>query len=284
MFHDLDEVLRQLLIEEIPIKNGEVDIEFDQPSREWSARLSRPTLNVFLHDIRENIKLRGSQQWTVERNPDGTVTQRRTPVRVALHYMITAWANEPDDEHNLLARTLMALFRKPHLPDDRLPESLQNQPAPMPMAVAQEDTLRNPADIWNALDNEIRPSITLVITLALDPYLPTITPLVRTRELRVGQSDEPSTEELVAGYEPDVFWTIGGTVRTDKPLEELHLTLVERGLDVPLQIEGEGEEKEGRFTIGKLRAGKYTLEVATDGRKPKRHKITVPAPDYELEV
>ena len=43
MFHDLDEVLRQLLIEEIPIKNGEVDIEFDQPSREWSARLSRPT-------------------------------------------------------------------------------------------------------------------------------------------------------------------------------------------------------------------------------------------------
>lgn len=284
MFHDLDEVLRQLLIKEIPIKNGEVDIEFDQPSREWTARLSRPTLNVFLHDVRENIKLRASQQWMVQHNPDGTATQRRTPVRVALHYMVTAWANEPDDEHNLLARTLMALFRQPCLPEDLLPENLQNQPAPIPLEVAQEDTLRNPADVWNALDNEIRPSITLVITLALDPYLPTITPLVRTRELRVGQSAEPSTEELVAGYEPDVFWTIGGTVRTDKPLEDLHLTLVERGLDVPLQIEGEGEEKEGRFTIGKLRAGKYTLEVAADGRKPKRHKITVPAPDYELEV
>ena len=100
MFHDLDEVLRQLLIREIPIKNGEVDIKFDQTSREWSARLSRPTLSLFLHNIRENVKLRASQQWTVERNPDGTATQRRTPARVALHYMITAWANEPDDEHN----------------------------------------------------------------------------------------------------------------------------------------------------------------------------------------
>lgn len=280
MFHDLDEVLRQLLIREIPIKNGEVDVKFDQPSREWSARLSRPTLNLFLHNIRENVKLRASQQWTVERNPDGTATQRRTPARVALHYMITAWANEPDDEHNLLARTLMALFRQPHLPADLLPESLQDQPMPIPLEVAQEDTLRNPADVWNALDNEIRPAIVLLVTLALDPYQPIVTPLVRTRELRVGQSADPPTEELVAEFGPDVFWTIGGTVRTEKQLEELHLTLIERGLEVPIQI----EEDEGRFTIGKLRAGDYTLEVAADGRTLKRHKITVPAPDYELEV
>ena len=281
MFHDLDEVLRQLLIREIPIKNSEVDIKFDQPSREWSARLSRPTLNLFLHNIRENIKLRGSQQWTIERNPDGTATQRRTPARVALHYMITAWANEPDDEHNLLARTLMALFRQPHLPTDLLPGSLQDQPMPIPLEVAQEDTLRNPADVWNALDNEIRPSIVLLVTLALDPYQPIVTPLVRTRELRIGQSADPSTEELVAEFGPDVFWTIGGTVRTEKQLEKLHLTLIERGLEVPIQIE---EENEGRFTIGKLRAGDYTLEVAADGRTLKRHKITVPAPDYEIEV
>jgi hypothetical protein len=277
MFHDLDEVLRQLLIREIPIKNGDVDINFDQPSREWASRLSRPTLNVFLHDVRENTKLRGSQQWTIEQNPDGTVTQRRTPVRVALHYMITAWANEPDDEHNLLARTLMCLFRQPHLPIDLLPESLQDQPAPIPLEVAQQDTLRNPADVWNALDNEIRPAITLIITLALDPYKPSVTPLVRTRELRLGQSAQPATETLVDAFPPDTFWTIGGTVHTEKSLEEIKLTLIERDLAVPLQ-------EDGRFTIGKLQAGKYTLEVTANGGKPKRHKITVPAPDYDLNV
>jgi hypothetical protein len=143
--------------------------------------------------------------------------------------------------------------------------------------VAQEDTLTNPADVWNALDNEIRPSITLVVTLALDPYQPFITPLVRTRELRFGQSAEPSTEELVEEFGVDVFWTIGGRVRTKKPLEELHLTLVERGLEVPIQ-------EEGRFTIGGLRAGDYTLELTVDGGEPKQHKISVPSPDYELKV
>lgn len=277
MFQDLDEVLRQLLIREIPIKNGDVDIKFDQPSREWSSRLSRPTLNVFLHDIRENLQLRGSQQWVIEHRPDGTALQRRTPVRVALHYMITAWANDPDDEHNLLGRTLLALFRQPHLPTDLLPESLADQPATIPLEVAQQDTLRNPADVWNALDNEIRPAVTLIVTLALDPYKPFITPLVRTRELRIGQSARPTTEELVAGFSPDVFWTIGGVVHSDKPLEALKLKLVERDLVVPIQAEG-------RFSIGKLQAGEYTLELAVNGGKPKLHKIKVPAPDYELNV
>jgi hypothetical protein len=277
MIHDLDEAIRQLLIKEIPIKNGEVDVVFDQPTREWAARLSRPTLNVFLHDIRENLKLRHSQQWIVEQNPDGTATQRRTPVRVDLHYMITAWANEPDDEHSLLGRTLMALFRQPNLPQELLPGSLQDQPRPIPLQVAQIDEFRNPPDVWSAMDNEIRPSVVLTVTLSIDPYLPLVTPLVRARELRFGQTDEPAAvQELVEGTE-DIFWSVGGTIHTDHPLEELRLTLVERGLDVSIQ-------DEGQFSISGLRAGDYTLEVAANGRTLKRSKITVPAPDYELKV
>ena len=277
MIHELDEVLRQLLINEIPIKSSEVDIVFDQPTREWAARLSRPTLNVFLHDIRENLKLRHSQQWIVEQNPDGTATQRRTPVRIDLHYMITAWANEPDDEHSLLTRTLMALFRQPNLPRELLTEGLQDQSKPIPLEVAQVDEFRNPPDVWNALDNEIRPSVVLTVTLSIDPYLPLVTPLVRTREMRFGQTDKPAeVEELVEGTE-DVFWSVGGTIHTDHPLEDLNLTLVERGLNVPIQ-------EEGQWSIAGLRAGDYTLEVATDGRSLKRSKITVPSPDYELKV
>ncbi len=277
MFHDLDEALRELLIRELPVKNKEIDLSFDQPRREWSSRLNRPTLNLFMHDIRENLKLRHSQEWLVERRDDGTMVQKRTPVRLDLHYMITAWANDSDDEHNLLARTLMCLFRQPHLPPDVLPESLQDQPKPITLEVAQENSLRNPADVWSALDNEIRPAIALMVTLALDPYQPIVPGLVTTRELRVGQSAEPAQEQLVAGYEPDVFWTIGGIVETDTPLEELELVLVERGLDVPIQ-------DEGRFSVGRLQAGDYTLEVRTRGQKPKRHKITVPSPDYQIQV
>src|SRR5512143_3270066 len=105
MIDDLDEALRRLMKEELPIKNGEVEVDFHQPKREWSARLSRPTLNFFLYDLRENAKLRGAQSpWDVQPGPNNTVIQRRRPVRLDANYIITAWATEPEDEHRLLGR------------------------------------------------------------------------------------------------------------------------------------------------------------------------------------
>jgi hypothetical protein len=85
---DLDEVLRDLLIREIDIKDNEVDITFDQPKREWSARLSKPTLNLFLFDVRENLRLRGAEQYSTITRPDGNSEIRRNPVRMALRYLI----------------------------------------------------------------------------------------------------------------------------------------------------------------------------------------------------
>ena len=278
MFQDVDETIRQLLIRDIPIKNNEVDISFDQPKREWSARLNRPTINFFLHNIHENVQLRHSQEWIINKNKDGTVTQRRIPVRLDLHYLITAWATEPEDEHSLLSRTLMALLRQPYLPEELLPEALQDQPKPIRMLVAQqEETLRSLADIWSTLDNEVRAGLTLIVTITMDPYSPLITPLVRTVEIRIGQSHAPELRQLVEGSDPDVFWTIGGTINTDESPEDIQLKLVERGFIIPVQ-------EDGSFAVSNLRAGEYTLELQLKGKKPKSHKILVPAPDYNLDV
>ena len=278
MIHDLDEALRRLLVRELPVRNGEVDISFEQPTRRWMSRLSRPTLNLFLYDIRENLKLRGSQVWRTERLPDGTVAQRRTPVTVNMHYIITAWANDPDDEHSLLGRTLMVLFRRPSLPRELLPEGLQDQPRPISVRVAQPDTLDRPADVWSALDNEMRPAIPVIVVVSIDPYTPIITPVVRTRELRVGWAiAPPRVRELAAESRANVFWSIGGTVRSLHPPERIHLTLVERGIEVEL-------DEEKRFTIGGLLAGEYTLEAVIDDKEPRRFRVSVPAPDYVLEL
>ena len=278
MINDLDEALRQLLIREMPIKNGEVDIVFDQPKREWSARLNRPTLNIFLFDLHENKKLRQTQpMWEVERQNNGTMTKRRTALRMDLYYLITAWANEPDDEHRLLSRTLMALTRYARLPQEILPESLQDQPLPLSFMVSQEEHLRNPADLWGAMDNEWRPGISFVVTLAIDPYQPVTAPLIRTRELQIGPVGDPASQRVAEANAPDRFWTIGGTVHSDKALDDIEVRLLEKGIIVPLQ-------PEGRFAIGNLKQGDYTLEISVGGRKPRRHKITVPAADYDIEV
>ncbi len=278
MIEDLDEALRQLLIREVPIKNNDIDITFDQPKREWSARLNRPTLNLFLYDMRENLKLRQTHQgWDVQRNPDGTVTQRRQPVRIDLFYIITSWATEPEDEHRLLARTLMALFRTPRLEGDWLPMSLRDQPAPISLMVAQPNEIEKPTDLWNVLDNQIRPAIGCTVTMALNPYAPVTGPTVRTRELRVGQVRAPEAlQKLIEIAGAHVYWTVGGSIHTLDTIKELQVKLVERGVTVPLQ---DG----GRFTIGNLQAGRYTLEISAEGRPSARHEITVPAPDYDID-
>ncbi len=280
MFDELDEALRRFLLRELPIQNGEVDIAFDQPKREWSARVSRPTLNLFLYDVRENQKLRQVQPlWETERNPDGSATQRRKPVRVDLHYMITAWAMDPEDEHRLLSRCLMALFRFSNLPDELLPDGLQTQARPLPVLAAQTGQLDNPTDIWNVLDNEMHAAITCTITMALDPYTPMSVPLVRTRQLQFGQSGAPASRQLDSDQSPDQYWTIGGHLNSQQPLEleTLRLVLVEQGRLVPVL-------PDGQFTIGRLRAGAYTLEITVGDRPPQRYAITVPSADYELEV
>jgi hypothetical protein len=274
VFDDLDQALRDLLIRELPISNDEVDIEFDRPKREWSARLSRPTLNLFLYDLHENQKLRqASPMWQNIPNLDGTVTQIRKPVRVDLHYMITVWAAEPEDEHRLLARTMMAFFRHPHLPDDILPPSLQDQPRKIELLVAQPNALQNPVDIWTVLDNEMGPAIDLTVTLALDPHLPVIKPLVVGREVRFAQDVGRDRQE----GEEEIFFAIRGKLVSKEPLQNARIILVDQGIEVLPRPDGE-------FLLGRLRRGEYTLEVSAEGYDPARHQITVPDNKYEFEV
>lgn len=282
MIEDLDELLRKILMREIPIKNGEVDIAFDLPKREWSSRLNRPTLNIFLYDLRENSVLR-QPEWEVQKDSNGGYSKRRSPARVDLSYMITAWAADPEDEHRLLTRTAMALYRIPMLPGaniskDMLPESLQAQPVPMPVRVAQHDKLTNPAEVWSALDNEMRPSVSCVITMALNPYQTFSGPLVRSRDLRFGQAVElPYERQLDPAAGHDQFWMVGGRLSGAETLADAQLSLVEQGRRVALQ---DGE----RFVIGNLGPGEYTLELTAEGRKTSRHKIEVPSDSYDIKL
>lgn len=282
MIDELDEAFRQLLMRDLPIKNNEIDIAFDQPKRDWSARVSRPTLNLFMYDLRENLKLRASHPvWeNIRDSKSGATVQKRRPMRVDIRYLVTAWTAEAEDEHRLLTRAMLALIRYPNLPPEVLPDILQTQPVPIPIQVAQPDTLPNASEIWSSLENTMRPTIVLQATLALDPYV-TIPagPPVRTREVRMSQAERPaSLEKLVAGAGVDTYWSIGGTLRARQgALVKPHLKLVERDEIIPVN-------DQGRFAIGHLQAGEYTLSYAAEGREMRRQKITVPAPDYDLEI
>ncbi len=284
MIADVDEALRKMLIREIGFKANEVDIQFDQPKREWSARVSKPTLNIFLFDIRENLRLRGSEQFTTISHPDGTSEVRRNPVRMDLRYLMTAWVKEPEDEHLLLASALNGVLRNPFLPEYCLSEQLQHQPTPIPLDVANFPPEVGPVDkfseIWGVLDNEMRPGVLLTLTLSMDPDIPLVYKQVKTREMRFMQDTSVGTPAPKEGARSlsKKYWVVGGTIKSEKyDPSTLTLVLVEKQLPVEIQ---EG----GRYALRKLTEGDYHLDVLFNNKVLKRQQISVPGTDYDIKV
>lgn len=282
MIDAVDKALEKLIKRELSIQNDEIDITFCQPKREWSAQLVQPALNIFLYDVRENVKLRTqSPAWvTHQRNNNKgvkSITQSVQPIPIDLNYLITAWATEPIDEHRLLSHTLSLLYRFPDLPESVLTPELIAQPLLPSVSAARFEDLKESHYLWSSLDNEMKAGIACEVRVFVDPFEPITTPLVGTRRMSVGQSERPATKQYTNPSGVSRFWSVGGTVYSETPLDNLHLTVLEKDLVIPVEANGD-------FTIGKLRAGTYTLEVSAAGYKPTQHQLVVPAPDNNYDI
>lgn len=284
MIADVDEILRKLLLREMDIKRSEIEIQFDQPKREWSSRLSKPTINLYLFDIRENLRLRAAEQYMTINKPDGNAEVRRNPVRMDLRYLMTAWVKDPEDEHLLLSNALVGLLRNPFIPKDLIPERLQNQPVPVPLEVANFPPEIGPVDkfteIWGVLDNEMHPGILVTITLSIDPYKPQIFPSVRSLDARIFQDTglARANTTVVTKKIAGACHTIGGRVISEKfDLSTLELIMVENKIALPL-------DAEGRFTVHNIAEGEYHLDILFNNKVLKRQKIVVPGQSYDIQV
>lgn len=283
MIADLDETIRQLLISEIPIKNGEIDIAFEQPKREWSARLNRPTINLFLYDLRENINLR-QHQWETAATNGVTVNRKRAPYRLDCFYMMTCWASEPEDEHRLMSRSVLAMLRHPVLPRDYLTGYLVDQPFEIAPQMVRHDRLTNPAELWGALDNEIRPGVSYIITLAFDPWTLTTDPVVNTLTMRtnLGKLPDQNPVKLQPAQIDIEKVIIAGTIRTgNRPRPGIQVALRGTGYMDTTNLQG-------RFRLGAVVPGHYSLLawLPDDGSRPVEKRISVPATNgnYDLQI
>jgi Pvc16 N-terminal domain/Carboxypeptidase regulatory-like domain len=269
MFADLDETLRELLVRQVPLDVGEVDVSFEAPDRAWSGQLSRPTVNCFLYDVHENIELRRTE-WDVQRRGNSAVTFRRMPTRIDATYQITVWARAPEDEHRLLWRVMAALFRNQTIEQDLLQGALRDQPFPLKAQVAQPNQSRaNPAELWQALDNRVRPVLTYTVTLALDPEQVYTSPLVFTSVMGLRQK---GTEE------PDsLHYRIRGRVRAeDQGIPGATVCLEETGAEVTTSAKGE-------FAF-RAREGALTLLVTLPDGQTATREIQVPSAEYDVVV
>jgi hypothetical protein len=271
MFADLDETIRELLIKRVPIDLTEVDLSFEAPDREWSGRLSRPTINCFLYDVRENLDLRQTD-WEVQKK-NGASTSRRFPARIDATYQVTVWARAPEDEHRLLWRVLVALFRNPILDDSLLQGQLKNQQYQTRAVVVQPSQARaNPAELWQALDNRIRPALTYTVTVPLDLDIEYTSPMVFTRRTRLfGQDpDEPAAEGI------QIMGQVRAKGAADKGIPGVIVKLRETGAEFVTN-------KDGRFAF-KTNEGPITLIASAPSGKETTRRVEVPALEYDIEV
>jgi hypothetical protein len=272
MISDLDATLKNLLVKKVPLEPSEVTVSFETPNREWAASRSKPTVNLYLYDIRENHELR-SYEWTVERNQNKTATRKKAPLRVDLSYLITVWTKDIEDEHRLLGHILVALMHYPMLPAELFQGLLKGLEYPVHTTTAQPDGLfKNPADFWTSLDNQLKPSLNYVITLPIDLDIAFTAPIVWTKTIEVKEMESDIAEELVQ---------IGGRVhKKDKPDAGIaHVTVVAREAGRTAETNADGQ-----YTFNKLQRGKHTFEVSARGKPAREVELEIPSENYNIEL
>lgn len=271
MISDLDESIKKLVITKGELAPSQVDVEFEAPDREWSASISKPTVNIYLYDIRENHQLRGTE-WVINHNSDGTATRKKSPSRIDISYLITVWANDVSDEHRLLWHVMATLFRYPEIPEDVLSGDLVGHIYPIKTSTSQPDGLfNNPSDFWAALDNKIKASINYVVTLPLDKEMVFTAPTVKTKIIEV-KPPETDTEHIIQ---------IGGVVqKTGEPVRDLSdAKVLAKEVGMTARIDAEGY-----YTFPNIKIGEHTFKIIAAGKEIKEMVVTIPNDSYDLEI
>ncbi|MDX2161446.1 MAG: DUF4255 domain-containing protein [bacterium] len=198
MIHELDSTFERILYEQGKINRRDVDIAFDAPTSEWSARVSRPTLNMWCFDLRENMRLRNADLSTKTGKNGGIGRAAVPPRRYDLAYLLTSWARKMEDEHQLLWRALGALMQVPLITEAMsVGDALKGQPYDIPVTVANPGEVHaNITDLWSVLNNQMRLGFVVVATLALDTGRGFEAPLVFEKRLVFGQSSDPESETI----------------------------------------------------------------------------------------
>jgi hypothetical protein len=272
VINDLDESIKQLLLKKGALNSTEVNISFEAPNGDWAASQSKPAINIYLYDIHENHDLR-SYEWTVEHNNDRTATKKKTPLRVDFSYLVTVWTKDVEDEHRLLGHIMAVLCRHPFLPEEILQGTLKGLEYPVHASTAQPDGLvKNPADFWSALDNQLKPYIDYVVTLPVDLDIALTAPVVSTKTLEFKETRNGEVEEIVQ---------IGGIVHEKgKP---------EAGIGNGMVVVKEARmtaktDNEGHYSFAKLEKGEYTFQASAPGWTAKEIRMVVPSDDYNIEL
>jgi hypothetical protein len=191
MLELIDETIEALLRARVPLSAQDVDVSFDPPEEDWSAKLNRPTVNVHLWDVRRTATQARSGTEVVER--EGKLARRLALPRLDLRYLLTVWTADKGDERALLSAILRVMLSHHEIPATFVPEQLHDLP-PVTMLVARSD---EPRGEMRTLDERLKTGINFTINSAIETDAATpVGPPVTSFEFRMlnrntGRVEEP---------------------------------------------------------------------------------------------
>lgn len=279
MIHEVDESLRNLLAAELKKVPGcgiadPKQITFLAPAAIDAGKSDKPTVNLYLHDLRENRKLRENLHAVVRKRDTETVVRRQAPLILDLAYVVTTHAGDDSAvEHRLLVEVLGVFARNSVIPAKYMTEELASDPdQSIQLMAAQADhpAQQDPAALWVALGGRLRPALGLVATGNFNPYETRVTRIVREAVMGIGQGVPPHGPRRPLDIKSARVAAAGVVVGPDG---------VEMR-DVEVSIKGRSQtmltDAKGFFYFLDLPAGRATVVVKKAGFKTQEVATTVP--------
>ncbi len=168
MLEELDGSLRDFLRAEVPLRADDVAIDFALPDKDWSSRLSRSTVSLFLFDIRRSTA-RSTAGRSV-RQRDGVYERLHQVQMIKLRYLVTVWTAEASDEHRVLGDILRLLAVSGDVPTHYLLGDLAELGNPVELGLGADDGPRS-SDLWSPLGVAPRANVELIVTMPARPPL-----------------------------------------------------------------------------------------------------------------
>ena len=306
MIAPADQILRDVIQSRVPALAGSLtQIGFEPPNDDWKQAVvaaGEERLNVYLHDVRENRKLRTNQ--TRETVEGGWTHEEPAPARLDCRYLVTAWSPatamppmvEPTlDEHRLLADVAEVLLRYRELdlaevyePGWTFPSgnSLASFPLlagqSMPVEVAVPDGGPNLAEFWSTMKTPARPALHVTVTVPV--FL-----LRSERDFPMVTTVAADLAPLGGDGEADRLHALGGQVMRTLPggaLEPVPRAWVELQGVSPLDFVARRlvSDGEGRFVFQRLRAGSYQLRAVAPGIGEIPRQVDLPSETGEYDL
>ena len=251
-----------------------MDIAFDAPAREWSGQLSKPTVNLFLYDLREAESLRTSE-WSRGHSATGARSRARPPMVMECSYAVTAWTQAVEDEHRLLSPGARDPLRLPaRFPQDQLNGRLANGSQAWPIKGRIGQGKGEKSDFWSAVGGQYKVSLDYVVRLSVESGA--------NARARAGgpHADRAHARCRTAPRVRSSRCTVrsaGSRNKKGEPLADVWVTLPDVGTWA-------SSAADGRFRFDRLPPGRHRLLARTaDGREADA-QLEVPGQGVDLVI